>query len=1213
MKGALKLLLIIARVFADTFPDKAVARLLALTLMTGASNAAWAVCSADYHGLATINEVNQQSQGATSRFIELKILSSGLSATDYDSWTLRACTSRRCTGDIPVSAMNDSTLPWITADDSLITRNDNLDFNAMDVRLLDAGGNLIDYLSVGGVSQQSDARCTPAFDWEVPGSNSKTLFRNPDGTGMWGFESGNSGDVSGGDTNDGGVSGPNINIDNVSVFKGESAVFTWSLSAAATRDVQVDYRTADASAVSGRDYSVTQGTSVIAAGDTSAQIIVPTLVSGAAGPRQFYLELSNAVDGGGTRFGRFETQVGVGTIIPAAVADWRFDEGGWDGSASEVLDYSESGLHGRMFNGTGFSDAAPALSGDPGTCGYGVFDGLQNQYAEISDDPRLDLSDELTISGWVYIDRFPQFGLNTIVSKDENYEFHLDANGQVYWWWRTASGATHSMTTTSAGLAVNRWHHIAVTYRSGAQRIYIDGTERGNAAFSGQLRVNNDPFQIGQDQGFAGRFFNGRIDEVSVFRSALKQAGIQRLYERRRSCPATGPAEIRVDVPTSASVCRAADVTISVRDGGGNLLSDYVGEVDLQTSSGRGNWSISSGGGTLSPDPHASNDGQAGYQFVAADGGSVVLALSNASADVLTVMATDGAAGITGSSTPVAFSDNAFVISVTDSQGSDFIAERDHALQLEAIRRDPDSGQCGLNANYNGAVDIKAWLDRSTDDPGGQAPVATAGAAKATLPDAEPGVANFAVSFIDGVAALSWVTTDVGQYRLNTKDDSSGLVVDAANNPIPVLGSGAQWTVRPDRFGVAVVDNPAAANAGGAVFVAAGDAFNLSVTALGALGGNLASYGQEGTPQGVDLTHTLVAPALGETGVLSGVTTIPGSQFAGGVAALGGVSWNEVGIIRIRASNNRYLGVSPLTTGESSNVGRFVPARFSVVVDSGSLLPYCDVGTAFGYSGSPILWSLPAQLSITAVSATEEVTRNYTVGGFLKLSAAGITRVAPTTDSGSVDGSGALFAVNSVLGGGGLSVLSPGVVSYDFSGSDAFTYAKNIDALVAPFVPALDITVTGVEDTDSVSATAIPFGISPDAPFELRYGRFALENVYGPETLAELTMPFSAEYWNGFRFVDHQADACSQWSTADISDTEIFHSLVADAGVLSGGEGGPLVLEPNATSGTDTLSWLVPLWLRDDWNGDGSLESPVATATFGVFRGHDRVIYWQER
>ncbi|TGN37499.1 hypothetical protein E5Q11_17735, partial [Marinobacter confluentis] len=80
-----------------------------------------------------------------------------------------------------------------------------------------------------------------------------------------------------------------------------------------------------------------------------------------------------------------------------------------------------------------------------------------------------------------------------------------------------------------------------------------------------------------------------------------------------------------------------------------------------------------------------------------------------------------------------------------------------------------------------------------------------------------------------------------------------------------------------------------------------------------------------------------------------------------------------------------------------------------------------------------------------------------------------------------------------------------------------------------------------------------------------------------------------------------------------ITDTENFHALQAANGSFSAGEGGPLALDPNGTPGEDTLTWALPLWLWDDQDGDGTLEQPSALATFGVYRGNDRVFYWQER
>ena len=46
-----------------------------------------------------------------------------------------------------------------------------------------------------------------------------------------------------------------------------------------------------------------------------------------------------------------------------------------------------------------------------------------------------------------------------------------------------------------------------------------------------------------------------------------------------------------------------------------------------------------------------------------------------------------------------------------------------------------------------------------------------------------------------------------------------------------------------------------------------------------------------------------------------------------------------------------------------------------------------------------------------------------------------------------------------------------------------------------------------------------------------------------------------------------------------------------------------------------TMDFSALPWLQYNWDGsvDGSLENPPsASATFGQYRGHDRVIYWRE-
>jgi hypothetical protein len=70
-------------------------------------------------------------------------------------------------------------------------------------------------------------------------------------------------------------------IDDVTLAEGDAgttnAVFTVTLSQASTRDVTIDYTTADLSAVAGADYQPTTGTLTIPAGALTGNIVVPVL------------------------------------------------------------------------------------------------------------------------------------------------------------------------------------------------------------------------------------------------------------------------------------------------------------------------------------------------------------------------------------------------------------------------------------------------------------------------------------------------------------------------------------------------------------------------------------------------------------------------------------------------------------------------------------------------------------------------------------------------------------------------------------------------------------------------------------------------------------------------------------------------------------------------------------------------------------------------
>lgn len=771
---------------------------------------------------------------------------------------------------------------------------------------------------------------------------------------------------------------------------------------------------------------------------------------------------------------------------------------------------------------------------------------------------------------------------------------------------------------------ISAWHLQSLTFHNSAPITLTAG-------HTYQLRMD-----MYEHTGFADAYLNwqtpGSTSFVPVPGSALSP------------CPGSGLDHFQVSLAGTASVCAPTAVTITAEDVNGNTINGYTGTVALSTSSSHGNWSIGGATGTLSPSPDTNDDGKADYSFGTGDNGQAVLNLANGHADQLTVTATDTSTGATGTSGVVRFSRDALVIKSIDPLGDDFIAGRDQQIEAQVWQQDPtNASQCSLLSAYNGSIGLKAWITRSARDPGGAAP-AIGGQ---SLPNSQPTANNLSLNFSAGKADFAWQTSDVGQYSLNLLDDSSGQILDSSGRPIPLLGTGPQWTVRPFGFALSVAGNPRAGTASGAGFMAAGQPFSVKVTAVQYQAADDSNgdgqpdgfYLSGGTPDkdptnNANLSDNPPTPSFGNSGsgvalsgyLVAGPTSAadPGLQGALSVTGFSGgtgsatVNYPEVGSIEIAAEGGgSYLGRAVNIGGRSGYVGRFFPDHFGVAVTSnGSYQPQCGsfayIGRDFGYQSLP-------QLKITpyahAASGTPPVTTNYR-GGWQKLSASDVILTYPTRDQSQMgtDGTTLMSLTSTPALSGTLTALGAGEMNWS-PGTDQFRYDKNSNALVGPFTSNLPIPVAQVRDSDGVSAATLPT-LTPTG-IQMRYGRLAIDNAYGPET-QDLIVPFRAEYYDGSNFVTNIDENCWSYDTSTVSLSPSTLSTVKSvSATLSQGQspsGSELRLAaPGAgNQGEINLTWPVPVWLQYDWNGDGTLDNPSALATFGVYRGNDRIIYWKE-
>jgi MSHA biogenesis protein MshQ len=195
--------------------------------------------------------------------------------------------------------------------------------------------------------------------------------------------------------------------------------------------------------------------------------------------------------------------------------------------------------------------------------------------------------------------------------------------------------------------------------------------------------------------------------------------------------------------------------------------------------------------------------------------------------------------------------------------------------------------------------------------------------------------------------------------------------------------------------------------------------------------------------------------------------------------------------------------------------------------------------------------------------------------------------------------------------------LPKGVLHYQFSSNDHFFYERSPNAMVAPFRADIDFTMSPFSDTDMVSVISTS-DVSPTG-VDIRFARLILENSFGPET-ENLAQVMQIEHFDGSAFTTASDDNCLAYDESKVSLTNI--SLSTSLTEVLGGTGRfnsgktqaiELAAPGDGNQGQIGVGYNAYYWLQYDWNNDGNyVDDPSSVATFGIFRGDDRMFHWRE-
>jgi hypothetical protein len=227
---------------------------------------------------------------------------------------------------------------------------------------------------------------------------------------------------------------------------------------------------------------------------------------------------------------------------PPGLVGWWSGEG--NGSDSKGTN------NGTLVNGAGYSQ---------GEVGRGFsFNGV-NQFLKVPDAPELNPTAALTLEAWVYVEAYPSIDIVAIMSKEDPNGVHQYQmtlwNTQGKWCFRPTivvnGNAVYFPGTTA--VQTGRWYHLATTYDGTSIKQFVNGIFDGSAPASGSVATSTQPVRIGGDE--IGWFFNGRVDEASLYNRALSELEILSIYNAGAGGKCSGPvAPVIFSQPTNQTV-----------------------------------------------------------------------------------------------------------------------------------------------------------------------------------------------------------------------------------------------------------------------------------------------------------------------------------------------------------------------------------------------------------------------------------------------------------------------------------------------------------------------------------------------------------------------------------------------------------------------------------------------------------------------------------
>ncbi|WP_245798222.1 DUF6701 domain-containing protein [Vibrio ostreicida] len=633
--------------------------------------------------------------------------------------------------------------------------------------------------------------------------------------------------------------------------------------------------------------------------------------------------------------------------------------------------------------------------------------------------------------------------------------------------------------------------------------------------------------------------------------------------------------------------------------------------------------SVSGGGGWVGGSGVSFSGGSGTFDVRKNQAGTLTLGVSGSTppAKPFSTNLCNTGSGWSENNCDLTFSDSGFVLEVPDQ-----IANQAVTATIKAVKQSDNSQQCVPSfASVSKNLDFwSSYLDPLSNEIIGTPQVLIESSA---IGASEAAATSRSITFnSSGESSFSVNYPDAGFMQLNARysgtGDEQGLEMVGSDNFV----SFPKYLSLTAENASGTDGACATADISCNVFAAAGESFNLKLTAYGEGDGVTPNYKHSS----LAISHSLIEPSGGSVGSL-GVSTYNQIPQTGGTNNIA-QTISEVGVFDFTVTPpSTFNGSTTFTIPAAStgNSGRFIPSYFNATVGTPILSAKC---VTFTYIGESFEYSTNPAVTLNPVAEDGVALQNYLDVNWWRYSNPWSTRAYATASSNSLtmtyDGtSSSVDRVNTLT-----SII-------ELNG-DVMTYVKPSVAVV-PFTAGYSLTLndTDLTDSDGVcfksSNSGSCLGLSfdnVDSMMELRWGRLSINDSYGSE-LSALRQTLELQYYSANQAFDtNTADNCTNF--ADVNN---FTMTSTDYTVVTSGSPTPPQVNASlpsttASNGETYIEFSAPgsgstgkittsfnmethslPWLKQDEDNNGTFEdSTSGLVQFGLYRGSDRVIWWNE-